>query len=160
MTVLRLPPGLPIALAAFLATACSPPSPLHGRTARDSAPARYDVAIVKPQYDAHIGGFIDQFDGAPVNQYLGGWGVRPKIPEIAVEPGTHTLEVGYYDFKTRAFCGSVATVRFLARRGHRYEIRMSERGLLSRLGLTVLGARNPKWTAWVEDQGYIQGQNR
>lgn len=141
------------ALAALVACGCQPRLRAPVRAAKATPAVREDSAVVKPQQDAHVGVAIVVFDGTDVSRYLGGWGVRPTIPEIAVEPGSHTFEVAYYDFDTRTTSQGTATLQFFAHPGHLYVIHAGARGIFSKLGLTLVRARNPSWRAWVEDEG-------
>jgi len=139
-------------LCVLLACGCQPPRhtlvPVHTPHA-----IHEDVAVVRPQQDAHVAVAIVVFDGTDVSDYLGGWGVRPKMPEIAVEPGDHTFQVAYYDLDSRQPAQGTATLGFFAHPGHLYVIRAAPRGIFSTIGLTLVRARNPSWTAWVEDTG-------
>ena len=144
-----------VGLVVLVCGGCQPPRPAPQRDA--TGPARPgEIAIVRPQYDAHISVSIVAFDGTNVDRYLGGWGVRPKEPEIGVEPGRHTFEVGCYEFKTRTASPGTVTLELLAQPGHLYEIHAGPRGFFSTLWLSVARARTPTWTAWVEDKGPVK----
>jgi hypothetical protein len=149
-----------IVLAFFVSvmvSGCQVPRRLSALPASETSVAPLDMAMVTPQRDTRIGGFIEKFDDTDVTRYLGGWGVRPKIQEIGVESGAHTVEVGYYDCVNRRRAEGTATVRFWAKPGHLYEIHMAERWAIAKIALTVFGARNATWTAWAEDAGPVGG---
>jgi len=144
-----------VGLAAVAAYGCQPRL-TAAPSINPTLPVRDDIAVVRPQQDAHVAVSITGFDGSDVSRYLGGWGVRPKLPQIAVEPGNHTFEVSYFDLDSRTPSRDTATLVFCAYPGHLYTIRAGTRGMLSRLSLTLARARNPSWKAWVEDMGLAE----
>jgi hypothetical protein len=139
-----------------VAAACRPFPLSHASVCGLGLPkaARNDLAVVRPQYDRHIGGFIEKFDGADVGHHLRGWGIRPKLPEIGVEPGVHTFEVGYYDFGRRAFSPGTDTIRFGAEAGHLYRLRIEPLSFASKVA-ALIGGRTTSWRVRVDDAGCV-----
>jgi hypothetical protein len=148
--------GAFVVVIGLLATACRPARLASAPVCGLASPKRVrsDVAVVRPQYDRHIGGFIEKFDGTDVGRYLRGWGIRPKLPEIGVDPGVHTFEVGYYDFRRRAFSPGTDTVRFAAEAGHLYRLRFEPLSFVSKVGALISG-RTTSWRAHVDDAGCV-----
>jgi len=128
------------------------------RTRPAAAPeiSHYDMAIIKLPYDGEVAGFVDTLDGAEVAHYLRGLGARPTLPEIGVEPGLHTINIGYFNVKTGAVASETASVTWSAQPGHLYEIRIAPRSLLSKASAVLVGDPHAM-RAWVDDKGPVDG---
>jgi len=155
MSMTRIVRGATVISAVVTVVGCHVFS--RARPAATPDTSQYDMAVIRLQHNREVAGFIDKLDGVDVAHYLRGLGPRPTLPEIGIEPGTHTIDVGYFDVKTRTIAAETVGVTWSAQAGHLYEIRITPRSLLSKAE-AVLTGDHLGLHAWVDDKGPVDGK--
>jgi hypothetical protein len=108
-----------------------------------------EIAVVKVQFEFFKpSARIESIDGRLI-QSKGHWGPAVNIKELELTPGTHTLEVSYFDGPIISI--SNASLTFNCKTGGVYELHVApvDEGFARALAVGAGGKGH--WTAWIID---------